>query len=693
MRVPLICALLAGLAFAQAPSDDARPLAAGTHADEVTSDAHWYRIDADAGSVVRVTMGLVHADGDLDMFLYDEVGGLLASSTSVTDHEQAIAPVLGGGTFLKVTGTPNRYQLEVAIDPLPTLAAGLHEGLRAEGEAWFLFEVPDNSLVRVKATFSTDDGDLDLELRSLDNTGELDSSRGTSDVEEIAHPIIEGGTLLLRAYNATLDFSLELATEPIVTLEPGLHEGLTCSGTSWFRVTAPPRADVDVILRGGPDAGDLDLHLLDRRGWTLVGSTSFSADEQAAVLGPLDGILYARVRGPKGSFSLEVTNGEPIPADRFEPNDDVYTAAWLETGSYTDLLLLGEDNYRVAVPEGRAIEVRLDFKHSRGDIDCELYSSDGVLLQRAAGGADTEHLRFYTPGGPQEYHLRVYNAYYLYNLHIETPVWEAEDRFEPNELVGFAAAIEPGFYEDLVCTGQDWYKVELEAGQELQVAIDFEHAAGDLELAITDEDGWQLTSSTSSEDGESCVWQTDVPATVHVQVYAVGNRLSRNGYTLRLAQGRGVSDPVAKQLAEKVLYDPRVSLQIFADADAAGDILLNATIADLREEETEDGTRLVLTSAAFLLAESAHRLVFHLEGETFVGVALQEELDGDWRTVPEVFSFRPAGRSGFLSSEGQLIFQSRGLVRRGTAAPAPATLIFRSFAVDQGSDPADVSWR
>jgi peptidoglycan hydrolase-like protein with peptidoglycan-binding domain len=77
-----------------------------------------------------------------------------------------------------------------------------------------------------------------------------------------------------------------------------------------------------------------------------------------------------------------------------------------------------------------------------------------------------------------------------------------DDVFEPNDLPAEAAPIGSGAYPDLECFDDDWYRVTLPAKGALRVAIAFQHAAGDLDLALQTASGAQLNQSVSTTDAE-----------------------------------------------------------------------------------------------------------------------------------------------------------------------------------------------
>ena len=106
----------------QYEENDSRSAAAsiprGTQAGLVCEDADWFQVTARAGEQIRVTIRFPHAEGDLDMRVYDSTGKRLASGTSISDDESVSVkvPSAGGHITIHVYGyqsAENDYSLEV----------------------------------------------------------------------------------------------------------------------------------------------------------------------------------------------------------------------------------------------------------------------------------------------------------------------------------------------------------------------------------------------------------------------------------------------------------------------------------------------------------------------------------------------------------------------------------------------------
>ena len=88
------------------------------------------------------------------------------------------------------------------------------------------------------------------------------------------------------------------------------------------------------------------------------------------------------------------------------------------------------------------------------------------------------------------------------------------------------AVVEAGAYPDLfTCAGEDdWYAIEVDEAQRLTVAVEFDAAAGDLELALYGPDGVTIIDESTGLQGaeEVELLRAPAPGTYFVRVYLVG---------------------------------------------------------------------------------------------------------------------------------------------------------------------------
>ena len=248
--------------------------------------------------------------------------------------------------------------------------------------------------------------------------------------------------------------------------------------------------------------------------------------------------------------------------DAFEENDTRSSATLLTAGEYPDLWCRDEDWYRISVPAGATLKTTIRFSNSEGDLDLEVRS-----VGDSASTNDEEQV-IGTDLAPGEYKLKVFGydgaeARYTLVLEVETPnpttpdpttpdpttpdpttpdpttpdpttptTPAGEDSFEENDTRAEAALLSAGIHAIKVLD-EDWFAVELAAGEVATLTLRFPHAAGDIDLAAQDPSGTELSSSTSTSDQES----------VRVQATTAGR------YTFRVHGYQGATNSVELELA------------------------------------------------------------------------------------------------------------------------------------------------
>jgi len=114
-----------------------------------------------------------------------------------------------------------------------------------------------------------------------------------------------------------------------------------------------------------------------------------------------------------------------------------------------------------------------------------------------------------------------------------------QDEFEPNDSRQSAAAIDAGTYEDLEVPsdGIDYYAVDLEAGQQIDVTVRFTHEDGDIDARLypPGEDSRFVREGSSSTDDEELSYTAEENGTHYVQVY--GYDYHSNTYSMEVETG------------------------------------------------------------------------------------------------------------------------------------------------------------
>jgi hypothetical protein len=99
----------------------ALPLSAGNLSIDQDLENDYYRFSLPLRSVVRASIAFTHASGDVDLQLLNSAGGVVASSTGVSNSESLTATVAGGTYYLRVygygAGSCNQYSINASSTP------------------------------------------------------------------------------------------------------------------------------------------------------------------------------------------------------------------------------------------------------------------------------------------------------------------------------------------------------------------------------------------------------------------------------------------------------------------------------------------------------------------------------------------------------------------------------------------------
>ncbi len=310
------------------------------------------------------------------------------------------------------------------------------------------------------------------------------------------------------------------------------HLSVESDDADWYRFTLPVAGRVGDAVQVSFEhrLGDVDLELYNATGSVMLRqSAGVSNQESISLVGQSAGDYLLRVFGynhasnPDYSLSLNVapsavTNNTGSSGssgvsggDRFENNDTAASAASL--GTITGDVLTSSlsiesrdpDWYRftLASDAQQGDQVTVNFLHSQGDVDIELYRADGTsLVGRSTGVGNQESISL---GGltAGDYLLKVYgfngasNPNYDINIHVAPVTISAGDRFEDNDSAQSATLL-PSINTTLLESGlsvqrddADWYRFTLSsAGRDGDwVKLNFQGALGDVDMDVFAADG------------------------------------------------------------------------------------------------------------------------------------------------------------------------------------------------------------
>jgi len=427
----------------------------------------YYSFNLNTGDNVTVGINFPHAEGDLDLFLYDDLGVEVASSDSVSDDEVILYTALGAGTYtigvfnVDDTGPVpgNAYDIDLAVS-LFTCSGDVYEPNDDAAEAgatangfyggltvcedvfdWYAFTVSAGDIIRVDIDFSHAEGDLDLYIH--DTVGStVASAISTSDNESLLYTVATGGVhyaevallsddgpqpgnrydLDLTAYSATCPTDFTEPNDTDSTADgiepPGYQNMYVCSDDDWYSVNAPSGIELEVQLSFDHDEGDIDVFLYDAGLGLLESGETSDDDEEVFADTTSAGTYYVQVvlfsdTGPAVGNVYDLTISGPVtstcPSDFLEPNDSLATARPTGlTDLNTNWACSGDDDYYSAyLFAGETLDVLVEFYDDEGDIDIALLDSTGAPLQTSETSDDEETV-FYTATETGFVYLQVY---------------------------------------------------------------------------------------------------------------------------------------------------------------------------------------------------------------------------------------------------------------------------------------------
>lgn len=361
-------------------------------------------------------------------------------------------------------------------------------------------------------------------------------------------------------------------------MEPGsLPDLWLCPGDEdWFGVQASAGSTIEASILFATALGDLALEVLSPDGQVLQRSATSSDREEVQAVAPTDGLHLLRITGALAagsegngySLSVRLEAGGECAPDAGEPNDDLGRASAVEpgqSGPYT-ICAGDEDFYALQVEPGSEVVVQVRFEHRLGDLDARMLAADGTVLTSSATDGDVETLRHVVAAGDRVYlqvlGVRASNSSYSIDVSVQG-LGECPDLAqEPNDTPEQAPWIEDDSLQGAICpTGAqadvDVFRIFLPAFTGVGLSARFSHAAGDLDMLLSDPQERVLAIADSSDDDEHIEFP-GLPEDSTVYVHMEGYQGAQNTYTLDVEQSpftercrpdRGEPNDTAEQAA------------------------------------------------------------------------------------------------------------------------------------------------
>jgi Ca2+-binding RTX toxin-like protein len=415
---------------------------------------------------------------------------------------------------------------------------------------WFSFQISGQTTSQDYVGIDFDDsGDLDIALYNAQGQI-IDYSIGTGNSETISLSSLTQGAYYLQVYGyagSINDYNLRLNTpgstiiaadrfEANNTRQTATNlkdfdwgqqvgakswENLTVgvSDQDWFKFDLAQKGTAGnyVAIAFNTYQGDLDLDLYNTAGTIIKSAKGFRNTESITLDGLVAGTYYARVTGYAGKTNANYSLFINTPgSDRFEENDSLAQAKLLTRTktqqTWESLSVNDQDWFKINLPSSVTGSdfISVDFDHSQGDVDLELYNTSGTKINESTGVGNTERISLAGLSG--DYYIKVFGYSNAtnpnYSLTVSAPISSNGDWLEANNTQATAKDLNLQFSQQLQAGQQfielgtdpekplsihnfndvDWFKFTIAtAGKQGDFAsISFSHTVGDLDFYLYD---------------------------------------------------------------------------------------------------------------------------------------------------------------------------------------------------------------
>ena len=245
---------------------------------------------------------------------------------------------------------------------------------------------------------------------------------------------------------------------------------------------------------------------------------------RAAVVGLSVLLLLAAPAGVLGGATAGTTDGsESLAAlnDQFEPNDDPQNGTEISSGTYTGLTAEADsdDYFRVEVEAGQELSAHIDYDASTARPTLAVLEPDnfGPNVLNEVENPDGNDSVGATVSERGTYLVRVRGGDEAVDYDLTVDVSEngtagQTDQFEPDGSPDTGSIIGSGTYRDVLAESgdDDFFRVEVEAGQELSAHIDYDASTARPTLAVLEPDnfGPNVLNEVENPDGNDSVGAT-----------------------------------------------------------------------------------------------------------------------------------------------------------------------------------------
>ena len=512
-----------------------------SHYDLIQLDSDWFNITIPAGDMLNISLNFDGAKNNIQLFLFNESGGVLDSSTSPDSWEQVThyaeyTQTVSFHVFGENNGEPycmdvlSYYYIPEPVDDgfeendyrheaswiVPDYYYDLYQG----DDDWYNISVAPGYILEVEIWFNGSANDIDMQF--FDNSGnDMGGSYSVSDYESFSYYNMQDWqNISFRVYGYN---NYELYTMEVELFEDNTDDwmedndynaqrswlGLPFGGCNlrnfdedWYEFHLESGDVADLKFVNFDNGNSLRVEIWDQS-WTSVFDVTVSIPHTISVeanSGPMD--YYVRVTGVNmgGYYDMEVfLNGiGPNSDDSFEPNDYDGDAAFLGL-PFEDwgLRSFNEDWYQIYLDAGDYVDIYVWNSNPADYLRLVMYDTEWNEIKNQTLYSDTTGPIYVNPAVSGNYYILITtDSYDFYGNHydlridlngqqVDTDDWaeDNDDRANSYMLTG------PGYFDSLVCKDEDWFSFGPVFEQEtLRIELRYDRV-NFLGLELVDETG------------------------------------------------------------------------------------------------------------------------------------------------------------------------------------------------------------
>ncbi len=291
----------------------------------------------------------------------------------------------------------------------------------------------------------------------------------------------------------------------------------TCGDEDWFRVPAVAGQRLDILLNHEVDGVQLNLTLMNAQGQILEEGQGSGGERFVDRIINQGGDLFVGVRNPgraSALYTLRVLLEDPVGGcvtDAQEEDDNPAQATALNPGAFVNATLCDEvDHFRVAVTRNTELVVEVASLPSLGSVNVDIFDAAGSTLLASGSPIHNATRARHTSNINGAVIVRVtprggYRGPYTIGLQpVGANASCLSDLNEPDEDDPTPIGGNGGLRRGAVCDESvDRFSIDLDAGDKLDLNLDFDEGAGDLNLALIGPNNATVATSTSSAPGRS----------------------------------------------------------------------------------------------------------------------------------------------------------------------------------------------